>query len=80
MALFRRRPPVTPISNEERNIRRLLNPPRPTLRDRLLSAAYAVEELWHRRVSYREIYRILDRARLSPDWNAPVEGDPQNRP
>ncbi|MFH8597541.1 hypothetical protein [Streptomyces rimosus] len=80
MLRFRRRPPNTPLTNEERNIRRLLNPPRPTLRDRLLSAAYAVEELWHRHVSDREIYRILDRARLPPDWNAPVERDPKNRP
>ncbi|MFH8592387.1 hypothetical protein [Streptomyces rimosus] len=77
MLRFRRRPPNTPLSNEERNIQRLLNPPRPTLRDRLLSAAYVAEEWWFRHVSDRELYRLLDRARLPPDWGASRDAKPR---
>ncbi|MEU6959558.1 hypothetical protein [Streptomyces chrestomyceticus] len=69
-----------PVSNEERNIMRLLHPPRPTLLDRLRRVLFAAEEWWCRHVTDRELYRLLDRARLPPDWGASDETKPDTRP
>lgn len=61
--LIRRWRPREPLSNYERNVQRILFPPRPTLGQRLLQAAYTIEEAWRRHVRNRELYRRLDSLR-----------------
>ncbi|MEU3350757.1 hypothetical protein [Streptomyces sp. NPDC037389] len=61
--LIGRRRPREPLSNYERNMQRILFPPRPTLGQQLRRAAYAIEEAWHRHVRNRELYRRLDSLR-----------------
>jgi hypothetical protein len=51
-----------PLTNRERNIQRISNPPKPTANDRWHLALMAIEEWWGRHVSRREIYRRLDMA------------------
>ncbi|MEX2984279.1 hypothetical protein [Streptomyces sp. C36] len=58
-----------PISNRERNIQRILNPPGPTFRDEVGRIVGAVEEYWCRHVTQRELYRRLDGIRLAT-WSA----------
>ncbi|GGP44137.1 hypothetical protein GCM10010214_16270 [Streptomyces abikoensis] len=75
--LIGRRRPREPLSNYERNVQRILFPPRPTLGQRLRRAAYAIEESWHRHVWSRELYRRLDNLRAMveaprpPEWDTP---------
>lgn len=62
--------PPRPLTPEEiaeqncrRNIERILNPPKPSLRDRIAGVAWAVEEFWCRHVTQRELFHLLDNAR-----------------
>lgn len=55
-------PRKVPLSNYERNVQRLLNPPAPTFRDRVGGVLGAVEELFCRHVTQRGLYRQLDAA------------------
>ncbi|MGW7004172.1 hypothetical protein ACWGCW_15465 [Streptomyces sp. NPDC054933] len=56
---------------------RILNPPSPSLRDRMGQAVFAVEEFWCRHVTQRELYRRLDdlrdqvRASFPTGWDTP---------
>ncbi|PCG86330.1 hypothetical protein CIB93_08805 [Streptomyces sp. WZ.A104] len=52
------------MSNYERNVQRILNPPSPTILDRIARLAWGLEELWCRHVAQRELYRQLDVLRL----------------
>lgn len=52
------------MSNYERNVQRILNPPPPTLRERVGRILWGLEEFWCRHVTQRELYRRLDNARL----------------
>ncbi|MER6380735.1 hypothetical protein ABT274_12225 [Streptomyces sp. NPDC001127] len=69
------------LSNRERNIQRILNPPKPTLRDRTRRVRWAAEEWWQRHVTQRDLYRRLDAAgrifRANPrdDWGAPEHAE-----
>ena len=60
--------PLTPEENAERNrkrnIERIMNPPKPSLWDRIAGVAWEVEEWWCRHVSQRELYRRLDGLRV----------------
>ena len=58
----RRNAGSSPEDNRARNIARIMNPPTPTLSDRILRRIYAVQYLWQRHVSQR----MLDRALLVP--------------
>lgn len=66
--LWPRRKPRPSLSeaeqNRQRNLERLLHPPGPTLAGRWWSLVSAVEGLWGRHVSQRELYRMFDDARL----------------
>ncbi|QUI30715.1 hypothetical protein H9W91_07465 [Streptomyces alfalfae] len=57
---FHRKPA---LSNVERNVQRILHPPKPTLRDQFWRACWKVEEWWCRHVSQRELFRQLDAMR-----------------
>ena len=62
--------PLTPEEVTERNIRRnterTLNPPKPSLWERVvMRRIYAAEEFWCRHVTQRELHRVLDGARLA---------------
>jgi hypothetical protein len=82
-----RRPP-TPEENRARNIERILNPPGPTLSDRLWRVLSAVEHWWCRHVTQRYLYRLLDavsaaakqqrdtRQRTGSDYPGPRAGPP----
>ena len=61
------------LSNRERNIQRIMCPPKPTVLERLRCRAYAVEEWWCRHFTQRELYRLLDAARIHtpPEWDTP---------
>jgi hypothetical protein len=61
------------LSNRERNIQRILHPPKPTVLERLRCSAWAVEEWWRRHITQRELYRRLDGARIvvPAEWNTP---------
>lgn len=67
MRLIRRRPPGPPPNltqaelNRWQNMNRILYPPQLTLRERLSTWAWKVEETWCRHVTQRELYRCLDR-------------------
>lgn len=59
--------PSTPEENRARNIARIMNPPTPTLRDRIHARLWAVDEWWRRHVTHRELYRRLNDARVHLD-------------
>jgi hypothetical protein len=65
--------PLTPEEQREENIRRnrerIFNPPRPTLRDHAAGFFWAIEEWWCRHVTQRELYRLLDNARVFAEEN-----------
>lgn len=71
---FRRRPV---LSNYERNMQRIMHPPKPTLRDQFWGACWWLQRQWCRHVTQRELHRRLDGARLlvgaarPPEWDAP---------
>lgn len=60
MRLHRR--PRTPEENRIRNLRRLRNPRRRTLGDRLWAPFSRLVDWWCRHVTQRELYRRLDAA------------------
>ncbi|MEU1629345.1 hypothetical protein ABZ746_29325 [Streptomyces sp. NPDC020096] len=70
-----------PLSNYERNVQRFLNPPSPSLRDRIGGVVFAVEEFWCRHVTQRELYRRLDdlrdqvQASLPAGWDTPSKAE-----
>ncbi|GGO99196.1 hypothetical protein [Wenjunlia tyrosinilytica] len=59
------------MSNRERNIRRILEPPRRTLVQRFRAVMWEVEEWWCRHVTQRDLYRLLDAARIKTpsEWD-----------
>lgn len=68
LKLWRHRKPRPSLSeaeqNRQRNLKRILHPPSPTLTARWWSLVSAVEGLWGRHVSQRKLYRMFDNARL----------------
>ncbi|MGW6308268.1 hypothetical protein [Streptomyces niveus] len=78
MSAVRRRPSWTrrqkePLSNYERNVRRILNPPPRTLSDRLRLLLNRVENAWCRHVTQRALFRQLDALREAMNHAAPPE-------
>jgi hypothetical protein len=69
--LGRFRAPEPELSIRERNIQRILNPPRRTLWERVRAGVWEVEEWWCRHVTQRARYRMLDAARITtpPEWD-----------
>jgi len=61
------RRPSTPEENRRRNIERIMNPPKPTLYERVCRRVWGVREWWWRHVSQRKLSRLLDNARLNLD-------------
>lgn len=57
------RPREKNLSNYERNVRRILNPPPRTLADRLHVLLSRVENVWCQHVTQRELFRQLDALR-----------------
>lgn len=51
--------------NRQRNIERILNPPKPSLWERAALLSWAIEEFWCRHVTQRELYRLLDGLRMA---------------
>ncbi|MCS0636458.1 hypothetical protein NX801_12450 [Streptomyces sp. LP05-1] len=81
MLRFKRaRPPLTEEQrNVRRNLERLLNPPRPSVRERLMRPVRWAEDLWCRHVSQRQLHQALDAARarveaaMPPEWRSPEQ-------
>jgi hypothetical protein len=74
---MRLRKPPRPFSVEEwvqYNRERIVNPSGPGLRDRFMVQVFRVEEWWCRHVTQRELYRLLDSARLvkREEWPGPA--------
>lgn len=77
--------PLTPKEITERNIRRnterILNPPKPSLWERVvMRRIYAAEKFWCRHVTQRELYRLLDGARLVQPSDGCLWGDDDSEP
>ncbi|WP_405614362.1 hypothetical protein OG292_16605 [Streptomyces sp. NBC_01511] len=66
------RPREKNLSNYERNVRRILNPPPPTLGDRLHLLLGRAENVWCRHVTQRELFRQLDALRDAMNHAAPL--------
>ncbi|MEV5136214.1 hypothetical protein AB0K71_15910 [Streptomyces syringium] len=54
-------------------MQRIVNPPRPSLLNRIGRSAWAVEEFWCRHVAQRELYRRLDELRVVVQANLPPD-------
>ena len=67
------RPREKNLSNYERNVRRILNPPPRTLADRLDVRLSRAENAWCRHVTQRELFRQLDALRDAMKHTAPRE-------
>ncbi|WP_320777703.1 hypothetical protein [Streptomyces sp. CRN 30] len=57
--------------NRQRNIRRILDPPRPTPTDHFWRLRSTIEEWWCRHFTQRDLYRLLDRSLLRLDVDDP---------
>ncbi|MET9557189.1 hypothetical protein [Streptomyces sp. NPDC006645] len=69
-----------PLSNYERNIRRILNPPPLTLRDRLHLVAGRAENLWWRHVTRRELFRQFDTLKCAaPPYTPTTDAEVRRR-
>ncbi|MCI3223976.1 hypothetical protein [Streptomyces sp. NP-1717] len=67
------RPREKNLSNYERNVRRIRNPPPHTLGDRLHVLLSRAENVWCQHVTQRELFRQLDALRKAMNHPAPRE-------
>lgn len=67
------------LTNYERNVQRILNPPPATLRERVGHVLYVLESLLCRHVTYRALYRHLDAMRPALERAILVRGESDDK-